>query len=186
MWRWSLAPTWCSCTTFVCQCPILESHGRRSTAGVWTSFLSRNLMFSLLILTLIWAKVKCRSSCPSLYFNHLRLFSLMFPYELSFIWFANFHFQFHVFVVLFQIIFKSFSISEAQSFGTVSEAWDSPGTLGLSQRPRVPTPWGIYLILRDPNAWDSPNFKVFDTCCQPLFLSVMFKNVSNIRKIILC
>ena len=31
-----------------------------------------------------------------------------------------------------------------------------PGTLGLSQRPRVPTPWSIFLNLRDLKAWDSP------------------------------
>ena len=30
-----------------------------------------------------------------------------------------------------------------------------PKTLGQSQRPRVPTPWGLFLNLRDPKAWDS-------------------------------
>ena len=55
-----------------------------------------------------------------------------------------------------------FSIS-AQKLGTVPGIWDcpieaqdSPGTLGLSQRPRVPTPWSIFLNFRDPKAWDSP------------------------------
>ena len=33
---------------------------------------------------------------------------------------------------------------------------DSLGTLGLSQRPRVPTPLGLFLNLRDPKVWDSP------------------------------
>ena len=103
-----------------------------------------------------------------------------------------------------------FSISETQKtgtvlgLGTVAEAWDGPGMLGLSQRPRVPTPWSIFLNLRDPKTWDSnrtlelsqkpriltpwsiflnikdpgtvpeaqdsPNFKVFDTCCRPFKL----------------
>ena len=44
-----------------------------------------------------------------------------------------------------------------------TKSWDSPGMLGLTQRPRVPLPWGLFLNLRDPKAWDSPNFKVFDT-----------------------
>ena len=33
------------------------------------------------------------------------------------------------------------SLVQSQNFGTVPEAQDSPGMLGLSQRPRVPTPW---------------------------------------------
>ena len=44
------------------------------------------------------------------------------------------------------------SLGQSLAFGTVAEAWDSPGTLGLSQRPRVPTPWSIFLNLRDPKS----------------------------------
>ena len=59
------------------------------------------------------------------------------------------------------------SLRQSQAFETVSEDRDSLGTLGLSQWPRALTPWSLFLNLRDPKAWDSPNFKVFDTCCRP-------------------
>ena len=36
-----------------------------------------------------------------------------------------------------------------------SKSLGQSGTLGLSQRPRSPTPWGLFLNLRDPKAWDS-------------------------------
>ena len=37
------------------------------------------------------------------------------------------------------------SLGQFQAFGTVPEARDRLGTLGLSQRPRVPTPWSLFL-----------------------------------------
>ena len=54
------------------------------------------------------------------------------------------------------------SLVQSQNFGTVPEAQDSPGMLGLSQRPRVPTPWCYFSISEiqlpgtAPGFWDCP------------------------------
>ena len=49
------------------------------------------------------------------------------------------------------------SLGQSRDCRTVPEAQESPGTLELSQRPRVPTPWGLFLNLRNPKVWDSPS-----------------------------
>ena len=117
----------------LCQCTIKEPHWRRSIASVWTSF-SRSLIFSLIVLTLTWAKVKCRSSCPSLFeFNVFCLFNLRFPCELSFVWFADFLSVFS--------FWDCPNDPESQHHGGYNlrhpKAWDSPRTVGPSQKPRT-------------------------------------------------
>jgi len=38
------------------------------------------------------------------------------------------------------------SLGQSREFGTVPEAQDSPRPSGLSQRKRIPTPWGFICI----------------------------------------